>query len=233
MSYRSSIYKTSCLTWSSCNKLAMEVVPFIPTEVVKKAKSLTIEFFFLLPCKGAALPKSTTLIGWQHAPTSYVKLNTDGSVLGNSGPASLGGLLRDSNGNWIGGFSHKLGITNSLAAELWGIRDGLLLACDLNICKLIVESDAKFVVELLKPVSPDIFGSHPYSALINDCRFLIQSFDETTIQHAHSKSNFCADLLAKEVHNLVESFSVFSFPPHFVVSQLLANIWGVSYPRML
>jgi hypothetical protein len=66
MSYRSSIYKTSCLTWSSCNKLAMEVVPFIPTEVVKKAKSLTIEFFFSLPCKGAALPKSTTLIGWQH-----------------------------------------------------------------------------------------------------------------------------------------------------------------------
>uniref|UniRef100_A0A2N9H7K2 RNase H type-1 domain-containing protein n=1 Tax=Fagus sylvatica TaxID=28930 RepID=A0A2N9H7K2_FAGSY len=123
----------------------MEGVPFIPTKVVKKAKSLAIEFFFSLPCKGTALPKSTTLIGWQHPPTGYAKLNTDGSVLGNPEPASSGGLLRDCNGNWIGGFSHKLGITNSLAAELWGIRDGLLLARDLNIRKLIVESDAKSV----------------------------------------------------------------------------------------
>jgi ribonuclease HI len=211
----------------------MEGVPFIPTEVVKKAKSLAIEFFFSLPCKGTELPKSTTLIGWQHPPTGYAKLNTDGSGLGNPGPASSGGLLRDCNGNWIGGFSHKLGITNSLAAELWGIRDGLLLARDLNIRKLIVESDAKSVVELLKPVASDIFGSHPYSVLINDCRCLIQSFDEATIQHAHRESNFCADLLAKEGHNLAKPFSVFSYPPHFVVSQLLADIWGVSYPRML
>uniref|UniRef100_A0A2N9FQ21 Reverse transcriptase domain-containing protein n=1 Tax=Fagus sylvatica TaxID=28930 RepID=A0A2N9FQ21_FAGSY len=213
--------------WSSRNKLAMEGVPFIPTEVVKKAKSLAIEFFFSLPCKGTALPKSTTLIGWQHPPTGYAKLNTDGSVLGNPGPASSGGLLRDCNGNWIGGFSHKLGITNSLAAELWGIRDGLLLARDLNIRKLIVESDAKSVVELLKPVASDMFGSHPYSALINDCRFLIQSFEEATIQHAHRESNFCADLLAKEGHNLVEPFYVFSYPPHFV----LFTKTGIALPR--
>ena len=144
--------------------------------------------------------------------------------------------MRDSNKNWIGGFSHKLGITNSLATELWGIRDGLLLAHDLNIHKLIVETHAKSVVELLKPIAADIFGFHPYSALINDCRFLIQSFDVATIQHAHRESNFCADLLAKERHNLAELFSLFSFPPHFVVSQLsqlLADIWGVSYPHML
>jgi hypothetical protein len=96
-----------------------------------------------------------------------------------------------------------------------------------------VESEIKSVVELLKLVASDIFGSHPYSALINYCRFLIQSFDEVTIQLAHRESNFCTDLLAKEGHNLAEPFSVFSFPPHFVVSQLLADIWGVSYPRML
>ena len=91
----------------------------------------------------------------------------------NLAPASTDGLLRDSNKNWISGFSHKLDITNFLAAELLGIRDELLFARDLNIHKPIVESDVKFVVELLKLVASDIFGSHPYSALINDCRFLI------------------------------------------------------------
>ena len=79
----------------------MEGVPFIPTEVVKKAKSLAIEFFFSLPCKGTALPKSTTLSGWQHPPTGYAKLNIDGSVLGNPGLASSGGLLRDCKGGSV------------------------------------------------------------------------------------------------------------------------------------
>ncbi len=64
----------------------------------------------------------------------------------NLAPTSTDGLLWDNNENWISGFSHKLDITNFLAAELWGIRDELLFARDLNIRKLIVESDVKYVV---------------------------------------------------------------------------------------
>jgi ribonuclease HI len=154
-------------------------------------------------------------------------------VLGNPGLASSGGVLQDSNGNWLRGFSNKLGITNSLAAELWGVRDGLLLARDLNICKLIIESDAKSVVDLLKIENLGNNAFHPYSALINDCRYLILSFEEAFVQHAHRESNFCADILAKEGRNLLTPFSLYISPPTFVVSQLLADIRGVSYPRML
>jgi hypothetical protein len=78
--------------------------------------------------------------------------------------------LTDSNGNWIWGVSHNLGITNSLAAELWGLRDGLVLAHDLNIPKLIIEIDAKVVVDLLKPENVVNSESHPYSALITNCK---------------------------------------------------------------
>ncbi len=142
-------------------------------------------------------------------------------------------MLRDSNGNWIRGFSHNLGITNSLAAELWGFRDGLLLACELKICKLIVEIDAKSVVDLLKSESLGNTDSNPYSVLINDYRYLILSFKAASLHHTHRESNFCADLLAKEGNKLLDSFSIYVFPPHFVVSQLLVDIWGISYPRLL
>ncbi len=77
-----------------------------------------------------------------------------------------------------------------------------------------------------------ITDSHPYSALINNCKSLIQSFEEATLQHAHCESNFCADLLAKEGIKLLVPFSIFVSPLHFVVSQLLADIWEVSYPRV-
>ena len=141
-------------------------------------------------------------------------------------------MLRDSNGNWIRGFSHNLGITNSLAAELWGLKDGLLLACELKICKLIIEIDAKSVVDLLKSESLGNTDSNPYSALINDYRYLILSFKAASLHHAHWENNFCTDLLAKEGNKLLDSFSIYVFPSYFVVSQLLVDILGISYPRL-
>ncbi len=152
-----------------------------------------------------------------------MKLNTNGSVFDNHEKASAGGLLRDCNGRWIRGFAHNLGITNSLAAELWGLRDGLLLARDLNVSNLIIEIDAKSVVDLLQTAHMNISSSHPYSALINDCRYLLLSFEVATIHHAHHESTHCADLLAKEVHRFLEQIVYFVFPPHFVES-LLADI---------
>jgi ribonuclease HI len=213
----------------------MEGFIFQPTEVMKKAKSLAIDFFYSLPHKNDKPPKVETLIGWTPPPTGFVKLNIDGSVLRNPGHASSGGLLRDSNGNWIQGFSHFLGITNSLVAELWGLRDGLTLARDLHISRLVVELDAKAVIDLLKPVPRTPFVTHPYSALIDDCRCLLHTFERVVIQHAHRESNFCMDLLAKEGNNLLDSCAIviYASPPSFVVSHLLADSLGASYPRLL
>jgi hypothetical protein len=167
--------------WYARNKVVMEGFIFQPIEVMKKAKSLAIDFFYSLPHKNDKTPKVETLIGWTPPPTGFVKLNTNGSVLRNSGHASSGGLRRDNNGNWIQGFSHFLGITNSLVAELWGLWDGLTLARDLHISRLVVELDAKAVIDLLKPVSRTPFVTHPYSALIDDCRCLLQTFERVVI----------------------------------------------------
>uniref|UniRef100_A0A2N9HWM1 Reverse transcriptase domain-containing protein n=1 Tax=Fagus sylvatica TaxID=28930 RepID=A0A2N9HWM1_FAGSY len=221
--------------WSARNKVVMEGFIFQPTEVMKKAKSLAIDFFYSLRHKNDKPPKVETLIGWTPPPTGFVKLNTNGSVLHNPGHASSRGLLRDSNGNWIQGFSHFLGITNSLVAELWGLRDGLTLARDLHISRLVVELDAKAMIDLLKPVSRTPFVTHPYSALIDDCRCLLQTFERVVIQHAHRESNFCTDLLAKEGNNLLDSCAIviYASPPSFVVSHLLADSLGASYPRLL
>ena len=163
----------------------------------------------------------------------FTKLDTDGLVIGNLGRASAGGLLRDSSGTWICEFSHNLGVTNSLEAEFWGLRDRLFLARDLNISKLIVEIDAKAIVDLINPMNVINMTSHPYSALINDCRYLIQAFEEARLQHVHRESNFSADLLAKEGNKIIGSYVSFNSPPLFVVSQLLADILGVAYPHML
>ena len=42
-----------------------------------------------------------------------MKLNTDGSSIGNAGMAGCGGVIRDDRGCWIVGFSKQIRITNS------------------------------------------------------------------------------------------------------------------------
>ena len=54
-------------------------------------------------------------------------------------------------------------------AELWGLRDGLIICCNLNIISIVVELDAKAIVDIFHEsdyennvVSPD-FQISPYS----------------------------------------------------------------------
>lgn len=66
-------------------------------------------------------------ICWEKLPEYWLKLNTDGSVEGGSGIACYGGVIRDANGQWVRGFSRRISVTNTFAAELWGLREGLML----------------------------------------------------------------------------------------------------------
>ncbi|KAL0005698.1 hypothetical protein SO802_013259 [Lithocarpus litseifolius] len=56
-------------------------------------------------------------VRWEKPSTGWVKLNTDGFVNASSGSAGGGGLIRDDRGNWIMGFTRKIGLANSFLAE--------------------------------------------------------------------------------------------------------------------
>lgn len=68
---------------------------------------------------------------------------------------------------------------NSVVVELWAFRDGLARVLNLNIQKL----DAESVICLISSHYPMIDDSHPCSALIYDCRSLLQNFVEVYINH--------------------------------------------------
>lgn len=89
-------------------------------------------------------------IHWDKPEERWTKLNTDGSSLGNPGLAGGGGVIRDWTGRWIAGFSRKIGITSSLMAELWAIRNGLMLCVDRNLVMVEIELDAKSIVDMLE-----------------------------------------------------------------------------------
>ena len=104
-------------------------------------------------------------------PPPYLKLNTNGSALGNPGLVGAGGVLRDHRGRWISGFSFRGGLATNNMAELAAVRQGLEMAWNMGYKFLQLELDSKVVLSLLTNYNVN----YPTNMLplICDCRNLL------------------------------------------------------------
>ncbi|XP_056697560.1 uncharacterized protein [Spinacia oleracea] len=78
---------------------------------------------------------------WIPPKQDFMKLNVD-SAWKSATEAGGGGVFRRPNGSWFVGFSSKFNVNSPLAAELYALREGLMIAKDLKFDKLEVETDA-------------------------------------------------------------------------------------------
>ncbi|KAL0016329.1 hypothetical protein SO802_003398 [Lithocarpus litseifolius] len=126
-------------------------------------------------------------IPWERPPRGWVKLNTDGSSLGNPGTAGGGGgIIHDDSGHWLTGFSQRIGITSSFMAELWALRDGLKCCVDRSFEAVVVELDARAVIDTFSNLnSPNLAGC----SLVDDCRWLLTQIPQVTIRHCYREAN--------------------------------------------
>ena len=122
-----------------------------------------------------------------------MKLNTDGAVFGNPKKAGGGGVLGDSNEDWVARFMRKLGSMSSTMVELWALKDGLSLARQLDILNINIELDANVLVHLLTNPSSLNLMLEP---LLNDCRNLIKAFPNCIVTRIFREAHRCADKLA-------------------------------------
>lgn len=157
-----------------------------------------------------------------------MKLNTDGSSLGNPGSAGGGGVIRDWSGRWVVGFSRKIGIATSLLAELWAIRDGLMLCIDRNLAMVEVELDANAVVDML---ANPLYSNNAISPLIEDCRYLVSQIPHVRIKHCYREANRCADKLARMGANQNLNLIFYDDPPGDLGVFVEADLNGASIAR--
>ncbi|KAK5813453.1 hypothetical protein PVK06_028903 [Gossypium arboreum] len=76
---------------------------------------------------------------WECPRVGWFKLNTDGGVDVNFENATVSGLIRCSNGNWVLGYGWNMGVHLILDAKLQAIIDGMNMAWDIGMCHLIVD----------------------------------------------------------------------------------------------
>ncbi|KAL9436228.1 hypothetical protein AB3S75_022309 [Citrus x aurantiifolia] len=175
------------------------------------------------------LRRKEIFIRWKQPPWPWCKLNTDGSCK-NDWEAGAGGVIRDSAGHWISGFCIRIGESSVLMAELWGLYQGLILAWDVGIKRLLVEVDSLCVTQMIakQVVVPNVFH-----ALIVAVQELLSRNWQIAITHIYREANSTADFMANMAHSAPLGLQVFSDPPMGIYSIISQDLFGVTQPRFV
>ncbi|XP_077234220.1 uncharacterized protein LOC143876406 [Tasmannia lanceolata] len=130
---------------------------------------------------------------WSPPPPGSLKLNFDGSSIGNPGAAGVGGLCRNHKGEVIWAYSGPLGYADSSEAEVRAIHSGILSMPRLECDSLIVEGDSVNVISWLSgDASPPWRFVHFFEEIEDRGKGYSMVF-----QHVRRSANVAADSLAK------------------------------------
>lgn len=155
-------------------------------------------------------------------------LNVDGSCLGVPIRAGFGGVILNSAGFYLSGFSRFIPIsTDILLAELTAIQRGLRLAVAMGIEEMMCYSDSLLSIGLL---IGHVSKFHAYVFLIQEIRDLL-STRNFTIHHCLREGNQCADFMAKLGANNNEDLSFHATPPSDLLPLIRNDAMGTSFPR--
>ncbi|KAJ1418541.1 Ribonuclease H domain [Sesbania bispinosa] len=147
---------------------------------------------------------------WNPPPQDYFKLNVDGSCLPSLGRLGAGGVLRDSIGNWIWGFSCSCGQGSSLLVELCALKLGLFIAWDKGCRKLLVDSDSLEAPHIINRGTPSV-GTQFGDVILEIVELLHHSWD-IKVFHVLREANVIADFLVKLEESVV-GLLVLEHPP--------------------
>lgn len=150
---------------------------------------------------------------WNPPPKGLWKLNCDGSVTNHGQSAGCGGILRNSSGNFVFAFTHRLNGCFALEAELWGIYHGLCFAWNKGYKKVIVACDSTVAIDLL--FDRNVIN-HPHQQMLNSIRNIGEGEAIWLWQKIERQLNCVADTLAKYCSQLDIDCKVFDLPPDFL-----------------
>lgn len=123
-------------------------------------------------------------------------LHTDGGARGNPGPAGIGVLLTDANGEVIGEIAKGIGQATNNVAEYSALIAGLELALAQGVTELAISVDSELVVHQLRGEWK--IKNDRLRTLAVKARGLMTRFESASIAHVPREQNAGADRLANQ-----------------------------------
>lgn len=92
------------------------------------------------------------------------------------------------------GYAQAIGVSTSVAVELWALRDGIRFCIALNLPVVEIELDAKVVVDLVTSNSSSLNST---DVIVIDCKEGLKKIPLVRIKHCFREANKCANALAR------------------------------------
>ncbi|KAF7837133.1 uncharacterized protein G2W53_005615 [Senna tora] len=162
---------------------------------------------------------------WEAPMWHEMKVNVDASFLG-QGKGGIGCVVRNFQGSCLAAFAKRIqNIESPDLLEAYAFLKGLELAKNLRCDNIILEGEAKKVVDLIHGSSQNL--SH-MGMIVDDIRKGMKNFSRVKIQWVSRNSNAVADRIANFACNLDNSqVWLKDFPPF--ISDVLINDCNHSY----
>jgi ribonuclease HI len=122
------------------------------------------------------------------------KLHTDGGARGNPGPAGIGVVLTDTQGNVIAEVGEGIGSTTNNVAEYSALIRGLEMALEKGVTEIDVRVDSQLIASQV--MGEWKIKQEHLRPLAVKARSLLNRFERSTISHVPREQNAEADKLA-------------------------------------
>ncbi|RYR72825.1 hypothetical protein Ahy_A02g007039 [Arachis hypogaea] len=94
--------------------------------------------------------RTAHLIRWRAPPEDWLKANVDAAFRKEDGKGAISVVIRNNNGKIVLGFSGKISTYSSITAEAIAIRQALIIIENLNLGKILIESDNLKLIQTIK-----------------------------------------------------------------------------------
>ncbi|CAN1773878.1 Putative ribonuclease H protein At1g65750, partial [Linum perenne] len=156
-------------------------------------------------------------------------VHTDGSRYTHSSSTAIGGLIRNDQGRFIQAFTANMGDCTITRAEICAIVQGMKLAWDLGIRKLLIQLDSEAAVAILLREDTN----HQHAILVSEFQELKSRSWDISITDVFREANCGADYLANLGHSYCFGLHFFSQSDSTLAHWLRFDLIGVSSPRVI
>ncbi|RYR40181.1 hypothetical protein Ahy_A09g045883 [Arachis hypogaea] len=135
----------SIIMWSIWKAINMQIYNYIepnPELVINQARKLELEY--------NSHTEEFNIKVMELSIRSKLKLNTDAAFSNVTKIGAAAAVIREHQGNVLGGTVNKITAGSTLSAEAQAIREAIILANNLGIQKATIESDNQLLVQTLK-----------------------------------------------------------------------------------
>ena len=197
--------------WWNRNQALFDDSGASPTQVWEMANRSLSEF--KAACSLLVFTPSPAPSAWHAPPVGFFKVNVDGAAFDDGRPSCIGVVIRDSQGFLIAA-SNKV-LPASFSAEITeslALQDGVLLAYELGLSHVLVESDALSVIQAI--TCCDIGGDLGH--IFQNIKDVSSSFTWCSFQHLKRSGNRAAHEVARAAGSSGVSRVWYGLCPSFV-----------------